>query len=61
MKNTYKCGWCGEPTFQDGEPLDELTVKAWTPEMWRTPNKTNGRCCTELAEKESEQLYKEYT
>jgi hypothetical protein len=46
----YRCGWCGQPTDKDGNPLDIEICKLITEEQLNSAELVHGYCC--LAEQE---------
>lgn len=38
----YRCGYCGQPTDKDGEPLDLESCKAWQEDKAEL---VHGNCC----------------
>ena len=60
MKNKYRCGWCGNPTRQDGSvmAMSEVGLKSQIEENWKGAELVNGDCC--MAEnyfREEEEFY----
>lgn len=42
MKKYYRCGWCGIPTDETGNPLSEKECDEWIEE---NAELVNGLCC----------------
>lgn len=51
----YRCGWCGQPTDKDGNPLDIEVCKTITDEQLNNAELVHGYCC--LAEQEEKQHF----
>lgn len=40
----YRCGWCGQPTTEDGEELSLELIKSMNVD-WNTAESVQGDCC----------------
>lgn len=41
----YRCGWCGQPTNKEGQPLTIDECKQLTDEQLNSAELLNGDCC----------------
>ncbi|WP_422138343.1 hypothetical protein [Endozoicomonas sp. ALC020] len=41
----YRCGWCGQPTNKDGEPLTMSQIVLTKDTKWDAAKLVNGVCC----------------
>ena len=49
--STYRCGWCGQPTDEDGNPLSIEECEKLTEEQLNNAEMVHGDCCR------AEQMY----
>ena len=49
----YRCGWCGQPTNKDGQPLTIDECKQLTDEQLNSAELLNGDCCPPQQERET--------
>ena len=49
----YRCGWCGQPTNKEGQPLTIDECKQLTDEQINNAELLNGDCCPPQQEKET--------
>lgn len=43
---TYRCGYCGQPTDKDGRPLDIEVCKLLTDDDLKNAELVHGDCCS---------------
>ena len=47
----YRCGWCGQPTNKDGEPLTISQIELVKDlKRWDEAEQTPGECCRHTRE-----------
>lgn len=44
MSDCYRCGWCGQPTDENGAVLDVGVIKSMSVD-WDKAEHTHGDCC----------------
>jgi hypothetical protein len=57
----YRCGWCGQPTKENGEPLELWQIAVMDPFVdWENvTGQTNGYCCQHQNEMQQVQVTRE--
>jgi hypothetical protein len=41
----YRCGYCGNSTNENGDPISDEELKGITEDDWNNAEQTHGYCC----------------